>query len=643
MFWYKVRKRNLLAFLLISILSGIVYANSLDNAFHFDDQHYVVRNTYIRKIQNIPTFFQSPRYSSSEKPFTGHYRPLVVSTYALNYALGGLNPSGYHIVNLGFHVGTAFMVFLIVQAMSGSSSYFYIALASALIFAVHPFNSEVVNYITARSSVMCAFFYLLAFYCWVKYRWVGGSSKEVAGSSEQVGGKAGEGSQLPATRYPLPATYTATYFYVASLLAFLLAMLSKEIAITLPLVLWLYDFYFVPAGGKTDHLRRILLYTPFVASVAFPYLIARKLFYGSFITSGFNRDLVLNLYTQAKIVVGYLRLLLFPAGLTIDHPMRLARTFWESDVVLSEGLLLAILWIAYYLWKRQEDWQIVSFFIVWFFVTLLPVTIIPLNAMMQENRAYLAGVGLAVFIGIGIWKLAERSNPPLPPFIYLSILIPLLLVYSTTTIHRNRVWKDDVSLWSDAVKKAPLSTRSYDNLGLAYDGTGNMEKAEEMYQKTLRLDPNYLFAYYNLGVLYQKQREWEKAANYYQEAVRLDPVYFNAYYNLGLVYQETGQYQKAIEAYEKAISSDSRHPHAYNNLGVAYWLKGEKEEAIRSFLKAVERGPDHVKAYYNLGNVYQEIGDYRKAIDAYQAVLNIDPAYREAKERLRQVKEEGRR
>src|SRR3972149_7887941 len=117
MFWYKVRKRNLLAFLLISILSGIVYANSLNNAFHFDDQHYVVRNTYIRKIQNIPAFFQSPRYSSSEEPFTGHYRPLVVSGYAMNYAIGGLNPFGYHLVNLGFHIGSAFMLFLIVKAI----------------------------------------------------------------------------------------------------------------------------------------------------------------------------------------------------------------------------------------------------------------------------------------------------------------------------------------------------------------------------------------------------------------------------------------------------------------------------------------------------------------------------------------------
>ena len=162
--------KNFLVFILISILSYIIYANSLNNSFHFDDQHYVVENLYIRSIRNIPAFFQSPRYSSSEKPFTSHYRPLVVSSYAVNYAMGGLDPLGYHLVSLGFHIGSAFLVFLIMQAMLWSTPVYFIPLSAALIFAVHPFKSEVVNYITARSSVMCAFFYLLAFYFWVKFR-----------------------------------------------------------------------------------------------------------------------------------------------------------------------------------------------------------------------------------------------------------------------------------------------------------------------------------------------------------------------------------------------------------------------------------------------------------------------------------------
>ena len=205
--------QRLKIFLLIAAISSAVYANSISNSFHFDDQHYLVTNPYITDLSNIPSFFKSTRYSSFEIVFTGHYRPLLVTSYALNYAVGGLRPAGYHVVNLLFHAGSAFLVFLILKAMLGS---FYIALASALIFAVHPFNSEVVNYITARSSVMCAFFYLLAFYCWVKFR-----------------------SQNNSNFLPL-----TSYFYLFSLLAFVLAMLTKEIAITLPVVLFLYDLLF---------------------------------------------------------------------------------------------------------------------------------------------------------------------------------------------------------------------------------------------------------------------------------------------------------------------------------------------------------------------------------------------------------------
>ncbi|MBI5756245.1 MAG: hypothetical protein HZA12_04900, partial [Nitrospirae bacterium] len=212
--------------LLLIVLSAIVYFNAMGNPFHYDDFHHVVTNQNIWDIKNIPTFFVDVRTFSKDS-VSGHYRPLLMATHAINYSVGGVNTVGYHIVNLAFHIGTAFMLFLIVQAMLSSSEQVagsrknvgelgnseqatrsrfkdlpttcyplpatsFVAIASALIFALHPFNSEVVNYISTRSSVMSGFFYLLAFYCWVRFREVGnsGSSKQVAGkvagSSEQV-------------------------------------------------------------------------------------------------------------------------------------------------------------------------------------------------------------------------------------------------------------------------------------------------------------------------------------------------------------------------------------------------------------------------------------------------------------------------
>src|SRR3972149_2441043 len=209
-----MRRFPFISFLLIASLSIIVYINALDNTFHYDDEHDIVANSFIEKWENIPLFFTGTQFYRDEIIRTDHYRPLVYVTYALNKITGGNNPFGYHVVNLAFHIGSAMLLFLIIRAMLGGE----VALASALIFAVHPFNSEVVNYITARSSVMSGFFYLLEFYCWVKYRKVAGSSKQVAnlGSSELVAGSrknvaGGRLKDSPATCYLLPATY-----YVAS-------------------------------------------------------------------------------------------------------------------------------------------------------------------------------------------------------------------------------------------------------------------------------------------------------------------------------------------------------------------------------------------------------------------------------------------
>src|SRR4030066_2077277 len=228
-------------FIIIALLSVAVYANSIPNGFVYDDDIYVVENPNIRDIKNIPASFVHPEYLTS-LGHKSHYRPLVMISYTINYWIGGLNPAVYRITNLLFHIGTAFLLFLTVEAIlhrngeiRGLTSYHFIALASALIFAVHPFNSEAVNYITARSSLMSGFFYLLSFYFWVRFR---GGKTEVRSKKLEIRSKMsveGFSNFLPLT----------SYFYLASLLAFLFGILSKEIVITLPVVLWLYDLYFV--------------------------------------------------------------------------------------------------------------------------------------------------------------------------------------------------------------------------------------------------------------------------------------------------------------------------------------------------------------------------------------------------------------
>ena len=643
--------------LLIAVVSTAVYANSFQNSFHFDDQHFIVENTYIRDIKNIPSFFFSPDYLSFEKVFTSHYRPLLITSYAINYALGGLRPEGYHAVNLMFHIGAAFLVYLILQAMLLSEDYekspliplfqrgksgvpplekggkacpelvegggferlslsettmirvpIGLSIAASLVFAVNPFNSEVVNYITARSSVMCSFFYLLSFYFWIRFR--NASLLTAAGM------------------FPC---------YIASVFAFILAMLTKETAITLPVILFLYDVYFykhvidVRKLHSSSYLKSVasgLSYIPFLFLVIAPYLIYRISVYGSILGGG-TRNYLSNLLTQPKVLLNYVQLMFLPAGLTIDHDIRLSSTVLDVTVILSFASILIILFAAYLLFRLGREWRVFSFFILWFFITLLPTTIIPLNAVLQENRGYLAGIAAAVVAGVVLCRLKSRLIFP--------GLALLVIVLSILTVNRNFAWKDDLSLWSDAVAKSPMSARAHDNLGLAWIGVKKYDLAIDEFDKTLELNPKYYLAYYNAGVAYHLQGDLERAKIAYENSLKINPAYFRSYYNVGIVYKSLGELDMAVSSYDKAISIDSRHPFVYNNLGVVLMEKGDHKRAEEVFKKAVAINPGYEKAYYNLGNVYFREKEYGKAAKAYRAAVRIRPDYKEADEMLREA------
>jgi len=649
-------------FLLIAVISSAVYANSFQNSFHFDDQHFIVENTYIRDLKNIPSFFISPRYSSFEQIFTSHYRPLLVTSYAINYALGGLRPGGYHAVNLLFHIGSAFLLYLIISAVLGGreedrskklevrsktksnilplTSNFYIALSASLIFAVHPFNSEVVNYITARSSVMCAFFYLLSFYFWIRFRRgkvdVKSEMLEVRRKKLEVRGEKLEvGSEKILDRSKNKSYFLllTSNFYLFSLLAFLLAMLTKEIAITLPVILFLYDFFFHrQQDGKSRHnassSSRCLPHLPYIILIIVPYLLYRISVYGS-ITGGGTRDYLANFLTQPKVLLKYIQLMFLPAGHTIEHDIRLSASMADITVILSIASVLILLIMAYLLFRMGREWRMLSLFILWFFITLLPTTIIPLNAELQENRAYLAGVMSAVIAGWALTRLKRR-------YIFPGLAL-LVIALSVLTFNRNFAWKDDLTLWSDAVAKSPMSARVHDNLGLAWMGVKKYDLAIGEFNKTLKLNPRYYLAYYNAGVAYQLQGDLEKARFAYEESLKINPSYFRSHYNAGIVYKNLGEPDMAISSYDRAIALDPRHPFVYNNLGVVLTEKGDYRRAEDVFKMAVAINPGYEKAYYNLGNVYFRKKEYGKAAEAYSAAVRIRPDYEEADKMLKQA------
>ena len=556
-------------FILLVVVSCLVYLNSLNNGFYFDDFQYIVENQYIRSLQNIPRFFIDIDTLSSVGSW--HYRPLVLVSHAVNYSIGRLNPAGYHILSLAFHIGTAYLLFLILKTMLGGG---FIPLASALIFAVHPFNSEVVNYITARSSVMSGFFYLLSFYCWVKFRShsrrdrvdrpVGTSVGTDVGTDVDVGTdlQVCPQSMDRPSGLSLQMSLRDVASYIASLLAFLLGMLSKELVITLPAVLFLYDLYFTPVKGVTLYerlkwqLKMSAPIIPFILMVAIPYIIVRIHFLGRGIPSP-PKGYFLHFLMETKVIVKYLSLLFSPSGLSVDHLILPAGSILEIGVILPVAVLVFVIAAAFLLCRfRDIEWRLASFFIFWFFIALLPVTLVVLQAPLQENRGYIAGAGFAVFLGAALNRLCQWSKREAALKILFLILV--MIFYTVMTIGRNEIWADEFTLWKDAANKYPMSWRAHYSLGKVYYDQQMEDLAFKEFMKAVELKPGYFDALYALGLIHKKRGELEQARLVFEKAIRVEPYWMKTHMNLGEVYEKLGEMELALRKFQIVVKLGER-------------------------------------------------------------------------------------
>ncbi|UCF80473.1 MAG: tetratricopeptide repeat protein, partial [Acidobacteriota bacterium] len=535
--------------LVLVLLPLLIYANSLNNAFHYDDFHSLVDNPHVRELKNIPSFFASTR-TTSLRAEKGHYRPVLFSTYALSYALGGYDydPRMFRVFNLVFHILNGLLVFAVFRsilrspASSGTEDGRLFgntaaAFFAALLFAVHPLNTESVNYISCRSNAMAATFFLAGVWLFV---WYSGSA--------------------PARR--------RTALYAGSLGCFVLGLLTKEIVITLPAILVLLDILVLNPGARPlaykALFRRHAAYWMVAALHIFlVFAVGLKPMYEP-------RGVFYNLLIQTKAMAFYLRLLVFPRGLSISHgfdmEMTLSAAFWVSLSVIGGILFLA--------WKLRERWGLLSFAILWYFITLLPTSsVLPLNIPVNEHRTYLPAVGFVVAVGFLLGLITTksqeasarlRSAPASPRHMGASggqalskLVVPLFAVvigvFSVTAFMRNQTWKMPTTIWEDAVKTYPYNHHAHYGLGNAYGKLGRYAEAVEAYKQSIRFDPYNADTHYNLGFAYSKLGRNAEAIEAFKQAIRLKPDMAEAHSNLGFAYTKLDRHAEAIEAYKHAI------------------------------------------------------------------------------------------
>jgi len=642
------RHPNLLALLALAVLSLIAYANALPNSFQFDDYATIVENRPIHDLRKFSSYFTNPRIFSGAKI---DWRPVLQMTYAVDYAIGGANPTVFHISSLLFHIGTAWLIFLIVAVIDGRRPVelpdsvsipragFY--LIPAALFAVHTANSEMVNYIWARSSLLAAFFYLLAFYCYLRGPF---SGRERTNPLWHFGGAA----------------------------AFALGMATKATVASFPAALVAYEILFFNPAGRNPLIlylkepRRLIKYLPlaalFLGYVALRFFMLPRSVQNFIAPPWVGRSTYL--LTQFRAWVYYLKLYLWPDPLIVDYPnFGWSTSLWDPRVLLCLALIAAIVVAA---WRVRRTQPLVTFFTFWFFIALLPeASIVVRPDAVTGHRPYLAYVGLSVVaaalsLQAAIWIRRHWKRESLPEtrfrLGYAVIVALILIALTAATIRRNMDWRDEATLWTDAIRKDPDNPRAYMNLGAVYLEMEKYEKAQPILEKAIELSPKDPFGYFSRGHLnmllnrtdeavsdfttaiqlrpngasflyrgdvYRKIGRYDEALSDYQSALRRKRVMPEAYFGIAMVHWERKELAQATEACKKLNEIDPKERRGYTCLGSLFMHQGLFADALRMYYNGVNLFPEDSTLWYGLGTAYEELGLYKEAEDAYSTSSSI--------------------
>ncbi len=560
----KTKKVVILFFILF--VAFLLYFNTIDNSFVYDD--HLLLDNWLKKADQI-SFFKGVKKELSYIFF----RSLRYFTYYLDYLLSGHGVTSFHISNIIYHGLTSFLVFIFAFQLMED---FYASLISALVFCVHPVQTECVAYISGRKELLVGIFYLLTLILFFKGR------KE-----------------------------KSSLFYIFTFLSFLLAFISKEITVTIIAVCFLLDCLFfnedknLLKSVKNTFKKRRFFYGTFavggllaiLALFTTPYLEIRNEFYGSSVYTHY--------LTAIKIQGIYLKQIFAPFELIVDYSSTsfLFRSVFELSVIGSILAILILIFGAVKLWKKKK---IITFSIVWYFITISPVSqIIPYHELMSEHYLYLPLMGFALILGLVFSKLFRHKNQALK--IAAVVVFALIIIgYGVKTFLRNKDWQNTYTLYKKTVKQVPNSTRARVNYGIGIMNKAKelsqkeqnktqklLKKAKAQFKKAIDIYPGAGRAHYNLGLIYLlKEGNYTKAEKHLRKALEDEPGMPKALMFLGDIEAKRENYSKAIELYEKAYRKNFVLYPVYRRLVLAHYFNGDYREALEYVKKSREVGKE---------------------------------------------------
>lgn len=527
-------KRHFLPILLIVAISVTLYSNTLNNGFVYDDEHIIVNNTLIKDISNLPMLFDKGKYFSRSDEAS--YRPVVTFTYFIDYALYELKPWGYHLTNILLHAANGLLLYIFLTLFFNRdipsarlSLLNNPPLLITALFTTHPLLTETVNAVSYREDLLAFLFYTATLTIYLLIR--------------------------PHRKSPNEWRTATGLLYGASCLLYSIALFSKEMALTLPFIIYCYEWVYMDKSRRRSVLSNYYNIGYIVIALAYAYL--RFYYFQNPMAGGFYiPDIWERLITIPLLILSYIKLLLFPVSLSAEY------VFLHVESVLSALFIISCFVIFYLLTIAFRINKEIVFGILFFIITSLPIyNIIPIANPLAERYMYLPSVGFFISMASTIYliPLKTRIGSNVHRYAFTFLLI-ILTTYSFGVVTRNKVWRDDYSLWSDMARKMPKSSRAHFGLGNVYVTQGNLEDAIKQFQVALQMDPNNLNArvklvitYYNLGVYYDEQGKFDRAIQQYQSALRLDPSVAEAHYNMGNIYMASGLKDKAKMEFETVL------------------------------------------------------------------------------------------
>ncbi len=519
---------------LIAAVSFAVYFNALFNGFVWDDEYTVVQNTLLRDVRNLPAFFTQNVWSlktDATGAASNYFRPIMNVIFMINYHVFGLQPWGFHLINILFHAAISILVYLIALELfkRGNNTYdnssnglqnqlLSIPFVAAVLFAVHPVHTEAVTWVTALTEISYGFFYLLSLLLYIY-------------SSDS-------GSLFKRT-------------YLLSLLSFFLAVLCKEPALILPAILIVYDHAIMRKPVfSLDSLKR---YVPYLLTAGC-YLVMRSYALGSLLPVQAHSDL-----SDSEVVINafplfaeYFRKLLIPANLNLLHVLDPIDSLVTVKGIVSFIVAVAFLLSLIYSFKKSK----VSFFALMFwFVTIVPALyirgIVELSIYVSERYLYLPSFGFVILLSLFLkWAQVNviRSTAA-----FAGIFFLIAGSYAFATIERNAVWKDDYTLFSDTVKKSPSDEIANINLAGVLSDMGRLKEAIDHFQIASMANPDNVKIYVWLGDALFRNGQKNEAMFMYKFALELNPELLSARKGLGFVYYDMGFLEKAMDEYQAAL------------------------------------------------------------------------------------------